>query len=155
MPAYLELDSYIWYGHMRRNKFGGGVGVMMRASMVPDVIYRGDPEEDFEWMIVIHEAQKIFIGSVYYPRQGSSISKRFIDKVKNFSHRASTLSSLVTGMQVRRRGTILVQTNMGIIVDGIQKKALMKCLHVGVSLPLEVLEVEAQVEPLSIPGVGT
>ena len=35
-------------------------------------------------------------------------------------------------------------------LDGIQKKALMKCLHVGVSIPLEVLEVEAQVEPLSI-----
>ena len=82
MPEYLELDSYIWYGHMRRNKFGGGVGIMMRASMVPDVIYRGDPEEDLEWMIVIHEAQKVFIGSVYYPPQGSSISKRFIDKVQ-------------------------------------------------------------------------
>ena len=35
-------------------------------------------------------------------------------------------------------------------LDGIQKRALMKCLHVGVSIPLEVLEVEAQVEPLSI-----
>ena len=35
-------------------------------------------------------------------------------------------------------------------LDGIQKKALLKCLHVGVSIPLEVLEVEAQVEPLSI-----
>ena len=38
MPEYLELDSYISYGHMRRNKFGGGVGIMMRASMVRDVI---------------------------------------------------------------------------------------------------------------------
>jgi hypothetical protein len=46
------------------------------------VIYRGDPEEDFEWMIVIHEAEKVFTGSVYYPPQGSSISKRFIDKVQ-------------------------------------------------------------------------
>ena len=35
-------------------------------------------------------------------------------------------------------------------LDGIQKKALLKCLHVGVSIPLEVLEIEAQVEPLSI-----
>ena len=26
----------------------------------------------------------------------------------------------------------------------------MKCLHVGVSIPLEVLEIEAQIEPLSI-----
>ena len=26
MPQYLDLDSYIWYGYMRRNKFGGGVG---------------------------------------------------------------------------------------------------------------------------------
>ena len=42
----------------------------------------GDPEEDFEWMIVIHEAHKVFIGSGYYPPQGSSISKRFIDKVQ-------------------------------------------------------------------------
>ena len=35
-------------------------------------------------------------------------------------------------------------------LDGIQKKALLKCLHVGVNIPLEVLDVEAQVEPLSI-----
>jgi len=45
------------------------------------MIYRGDPEEDFEWMSVIHEAQKVFIGSVYHPPQGSSISNRFIYKV--------------------------------------------------------------------------
>jgi hypothetical protein len=29
MPEYLELDSYIWYGHIRKNKFGGRVMMMM------------------------------------------------------------------------------------------------------------------------------
>jgi hypothetical protein len=42
---------------------------MMRASLVPDVIYRGDAEKDCEWMIVIHETQKVFI--VQAPLQGS------------------------------------------------------------------------------------
>ena len=35
-------------------------------------------------------------------------------------------------------------------LDGIQKKPLLNCLHVAVSISLEVLEVEAQVELLSI-----
>ena len=30
----------------------------------------------------MHEAQKVFIGSVFYPPQGFSIAKRFLDKVQ-------------------------------------------------------------------------
>jgi hypothetical protein len=35
-------------------------------------------------------------------------------------------------------------------LDGIQKKALMKCLHVVVSVPKEVVQVETQLERLCL-----